>query len=89
MTVKESYLGVFLLLVISPTLLLLAPSLPTYGIVGGLVTFYAVFLIRKPRRRCVPCGEIVPLGPLGYIKMLMGKLNCPRCGSLIKNKHRV
>lgn len=89
MTAKENYLGLFLFLVISPTLLLLAPGVLTYGFITVLVVFYGAFFIRKPRRRCVPCGEIVPLTPYTYIRSLQNSLPCPRCGSTIKNSHRV
>lgn len=88
MSVKEGYLGVFLFLVVSPALILFAPGLPAYGLVGAMVLFYGGFMIHKPSRRCVPCGQIVKLGPLNYLKAITNNLHCPRCGAHIKNKHR-
>jgi len=89
MTIKENYLGIFVFLVVSPTLLLLVPSIASYLFVGFLASTYLGFRFAKPRRRCLPCGEIVSLTPLTYAKVLAEKLACPRCGTVIKNKHRV
>jgi len=89
MTIKESYLGIFLFLILAPALLLFAPGLPSYIFIGLLAGFYLTFQIRKPRRRCLPCGEIVTLTPVSYLKLVANNLDCPRCGTQIKNKHRV
>jgi len=89
MTVKDSYLSVFLFLVVTPALLLLAPGPASYVTVAAFIAFFIVFLVRKPRRRCMPCGEIVTLNAFSYVKTLNKGLDCPRCGSRIKNKHRV
>ena len=89
MSVTGINLSRFVLLVVSPALLFLAPGLPTIGIVVLFAAFYVVFFVQKPRLRCVPCGEIVTLTPKTYVLVLQNKLPCPRCNELIKNKHGV
>jgi len=89
MSLKESYLGVFLFLIVSPALIFFAPVPITYTIVALLLAAYAYGMIKQMRRRCKPCGEIVSVGPFGYLKLRAGKLSCPHCGSTIKNSHRV
>jgi hypothetical protein len=88
MTVKESYLGILLFLVLSPILILLVPGLLPYAIIAIFSGLYVFFWVKKPRRRCIPCGQIVTLGPVDYIKALQNNLPCPRCESPIKNTHR-
>lgn len=89
MSIKEHYLSVFLLIVVLPAMILFAPNALTYILVLGLVSIFFVFRIAKPRRRCLPCGEIVTLNPLSYLKLLKKRLNCPRCGTALQNNHRV
>jgi predicted RNA-binding Zn-ribbon protein involved in translation (DUF1610 family) len=89
MSLKESYIGILLFFVLSPALALAAPGLSTYSVIAGLAVIYALIVFRKPRRRCVPCGEIVTLDLVGYVKARTGNLECPQCGTTIKNSHRV
>jgi len=89
MAIKESYFGILLFLVIAPALLFIVPGTATYIAVSLFAALYFGLYWHKPRRRCVPCGEVVILGPNTFILALRGKLECPKCGSQIKNKHRV
>jgi len=89
MAIKESYLGVLLFLVVLPALLLFTPGTITFVIAAIITISYLALYWHKPQRRCVPCGEVVTLGPNQFILSLRGKLDCPKCGSQIKNKHKV
>jgi len=89
MSIKETYLSIFFLLVVSPALILFAPNILTYFLVGALALIYLFFHFTKPRRRCSPCGEIITLSPFSFVKLLRNRLECRRCGTTLKNRDRI
>lgn len=89
MSIKESYLGIAIFLIVVPALILLSPGAVTYTVIGAVTALYLGTVFVRPERRCVKCGEVVKLGPVGYINLRMKRLKCPHCATLIKNSHRL
>jgi|GEM_PF-6956177 len=89
MSVGEKYVAVFCLLVLAPAAYFYLPATAALPLSMALFLPYILFIVSKPKRRCVPCGEIITLGPRSYMSARNGSLKCPKCSSSVKNKHRI
>ncbi len=88
MTTVDKYLGMTIFLLIAPITAIVAPVKIAVGTVIALSVIYIFHIMRKPHRRCRPCGEVFKVSFFCVVKAHLGLLKCPRCHSQVKNKHR-
>ncbi len=88
MTTVDKFLGLAIFLMMAPIALIALPETAAIVSVAVFGTFYFVHIWKKPQRRCRSCGEIFRISLFGSLKVRVGHLNCPRCGTQVKNKHR-
>lgn len=88
MTTVDKFLGLAIFLLMAPIAFITAPGTAAVAALAVLGSAYLVHIMKKPQRRCRPCGEVFKISFLDNLKARTGHLKCPRCGAQVKNKHR-